>query len=91
MPHMHERGHKLRMRVQTDAASAMRCAVDVQRWDFHWQRMYFYEQPWELGADSRIEVTCDYDTSTAQTPVMPGWGTGNEMCLTTLFLTVPAR
>jgi Copper type II ascorbate-dependent monooxygenase, C-terminal domain len=91
MPHMHERGHKLRMRVQTDAASAMSCAVDVQRWDFHWQRMYFYEQPWQLNADSQIEISCDYDTRTAQTPVTPGWGTGNEMCLATLFFTVPAR
>jgi hypothetical protein len=36
-------------------------------------------------------VTCDYDTASAQAPVLPGWGTGNEMCLTTLFLTVPKR
>jgi hypothetical protein len=91
MPHMHQLGRKLQMRVQPDAASARTCAVDVQRWDFHWQRMYFYEQPWQLSADSQFEITCDFDTTTAQTPVMPGWGTSNEMCLTTLFFTVPAR
>jgi hypothetical protein len=91
MPHMHELGHKLQLRVQTDAAATTRCAVDVQRWDFHWQRMYFYQQPWQLNGDSRLEITCDYDTSSVQRPVLPGWGTGNEMCLTTLFLTVPAR
>jgi hypothetical protein len=65
--------------------------VDVQSWDFHWQRMYFYEKPWELNADSQFEITCDYDTSSAQEPVTPGWGTNNEMCLATLFFTVPAR
>lgn len=91
MPHMHQLGHKLQMRVQSDAASAMTCAVDVQRWDFHWQRMYFYQQPWQLNADSQFEITCDFDTRPAQMPVMPGWGTSNEMCLTTLFFTVPAR
>jgi len=35
-------------------------------------------------------VTCDYDTSSVDAPVRPGWGTGNEMCLATLFFTVPA-
>jgi mono/diheme cytochrome c family protein len=91
MPHMHQLGHKLQMRVKSDAASAMTCAVDVQSWDFHWQRMYFYEQPWQLHGDSQIEISCDYDTRSVQMPVMPGWGTNNEMCLTTLFFTVPAR
>jgi hypothetical protein len=91
MPHMHQLGHKLQMRVKSDAASAMTCAVDVQSWDFHWQRMYFYEQPWQLSKDSQLEISCDYDTRSAQMPVLPGWGTSNEMCLTTLFFTVPVR
>lgn len=91
MPHMHERGRKFQMRVQSNAASDPTCAVDVQDWDFHWQRMYFYEQPWELNADSQFEITCDYDTSSADAPVTPGWGTNNEMCLATLFFTVPER
>lgn len=91
MPHMHERGHKLQMRLNTKAAAEMQCGVDVQSWDFHWQRMYFYEQPWKLNESAELEVTCDFDTSTAPGPVLPGWGTSNEMCLTTLFFTVPAR
>jgi hypothetical protein len=91
MPHMHERGHKFQMRVQSNAASDLTCAMDVQSWDIHWQRMYFYEKPWELDADSQFEITCDYDTSGDQEPVTPGWGTNNEMCLATLFFTVPER
>jgi hypothetical protein len=90
MPHMHERGHKYQMRLKSSASAAMQCAADVQRWDFHWQRMYFYEKPWTLTADSEFEVTCDFDTSDATSPVTPGWGTRNEMCLATLYLTVPA-
>jgi hypothetical protein len=91
MPHMHERGHKLQMRLKSGASSEMQCGVDVQSWDFHWQRMYFYQQPWLLGEDAELQVTCDFDTSTARSPVLPGWGTQNEMCLTTLFFTVPVR
>jgi hypothetical protein len=61
----------------------------VQHWDFHWQRMYFYQEPLTVTQDSRISVTCDYDTSDVKTPVKPGWGTRNEMCLATLYFTVP--
>ncbi len=89
MPHMHQLGHKYRMTIaQGDAEET--CAADVQRWDFHWQRLYFYEQPIPLTADTRIGVTCDYDTTSRKEPVLPGWGTQNEMCLATLYLTVPA-
>ena len=91
MPHMHERGQKYQMRVKTSAAAPAQCAADVQSWDFHWQRMYFYQTPWQLSADAEVEVTCDYDTSSDTVPVTPGWGTRNEMCLATLYLTVPAK
>lgn len=89
MPHMHERGRKYQMRVKKSTDSPMECGVDVKRWDFHWQRMYFYQEPWTVSPASEIEVTCDFDTSDATTPVMPGWGTRNEMCLATLYLTFP--
>jgi hypothetical protein len=87
MPHMHQLGHTYRMTVhQGDQPS---CAAEVASWDFHWQRLYFYDEPYPLTNATSIEVTCDYDTSTRTEPVMPGWGTQNEMCLATLYLTVP--
>jgi hypothetical protein len=52
--------------------------------------MYFYAEPMIIKPDTRLSVTCDYDTSSVQVPVKPGWGTRNEMCLATLFFTVPA-
>jgi hypothetical protein len=88
MPHMHELGHKYRMTIAQGAAEAS-CAADVQQWDFHWQRLYFYQQPIALTPDTTIAVTCDFDTSSRTKPVLPGWGTQNEMCLATLYLTVP--
>lgn len=83
-PHMHERGRKMRMdRVRGDESS---CAVLVPEWDFHWQGMYFYEQPLVVDAEDTLHVTCTYDTRDATEPVLPGWGTRNEMCLMGLFL-----
>jgi hypothetical protein len=72
-----------------NAGESPECAVDVQNWDFHWQRMYFYETLRTITADSTISVACDYDTSAVSNPVLPGRGTSNEMCLATLYLTVP--
>lgn len=89
MPHMHQRGTKYQLRIKSADAQPMTCAADVQRWDFHWQRMYFYQQPWPIGAGAEFELTCEFDTSDATSPVLPGWGTRNEMCLATLYFTVP--
>jgi hypothetical protein len=89
MPHMHELGHRFDMHLTRDGER--RCVASIEEWDFHWQRMYFYEQPLALDASSSIEVTCDYDTRSVDEPVLPGWGTRNEMCLANMFLTVPIR
>ena len=87
MPHMHQLGRKYQLQVATPAVST--CAADVQNWDFHWQRMYFYDQPRTLDRNTTFKVTCDYDTTSVSEPVLPGWGTSNEMCLATLYLTAP--
>jgi hypothetical protein len=90
MPHMHERGVRKQMRLGPDGGP-MACAANVDRWDFNWQKFYFYEgTPPRLEANSRLEVTCEYDTSKDSAPVMPGWGTRNEMCSALLMVTLPS-
>lgn len=89
MPHMHQRGRSYRLNFGNNDTPG--CAMDVPAWDFHWQRMYFYAQPLAVDANSRIQVTCDYDTSADTEPVLPGWGTRNEMCLATMYFTIPAE
>ena len=64
--------------------------AEVPRWDFAWQLYYFYEEPVPFASGDRLRVTCDYDTRAATEPVLPGWGTYNEMCLLGLFLVPPA-
>jgi hypothetical protein len=88
-PHMHERGVNLELRVGA-ADTPKVCAARIDRWNFHWQRLYFYKGPPRvLTAASEIEVTCTYDTSKDTAPVLPGWGTRNEMCLPLLMLKLP--
>ncbi len=88
MPHMHERGVKQRMSIGRDGGP-LACQANVDRWDFNWQKFYFYEKPIALTGDSRFEVSCEYDTSKDTEPVLPGWGTRNEMCAVIMVLALP--
>ena len=87
-PHMHGYGRKFDMAVHQDDGS-VDCGAQMDRWDFDWQQLYFYADPITITADSRMEVTCDYDTTAATDPVLPGWGTTNEMCLADLYVVLP--
>ncbi len=85
-PHMHERGRTLRIeRIRGGETS---CLADVGRWDFDWQLMYFYRQPVDLRVGDRVRVTCTYNTEGLTEPVLPGWGTRNEMCLAGLYISL---
>ena len=88
MPHMHGLGRRYEFDLQ-NGTPASGCAARIDDWNFHWQRMYFYQTPYRLTPDSEIQVTCDYDTRSVSEPVSPGWGTENEMCLATLYVTIP--
>jgi Copper type II ascorbate-dependent monooxygenase, C-terminal domain len=88
MPHMHERGVRKQIRLTSEGAPET-CAADVPRWDFHWQKMYFYKTAPRLDPQTVVELECEYDTSKDTTPITPGWGTRNEMCTAILMLALP--
>jgi hypothetical protein len=87
-PHMHELGRRFRMEF-VDKAGEAQCAAEITDWSFGWQLFYFYEQPIEITRDTRMRVTCDYDTRGRTEPTMPGLGTQNEMCMGGLYLVFP--
>jgi hypothetical protein len=92
MPHMHERGTKYEMRIGPGAGAEKKCVAKVDRWNFHWQRLYFYQgTPTRLTPDSELTLGCEYDTTGATTPILPGWGTRNEMCSAILLLALPGQ
>lgn len=87
LPHMHQRGR--RMTIDFDVAgSGEVCGADVDRYDFDWQRAYFLEEPLHMSLSDSIRVTCDWDTRGDTDPVLPGFGTSDEMCLVGLFVVV---
>jgi hypothetical protein len=86
-PHMHTRGQ--RWTFELGSAGNLECQGRVNRWDFNWQSMYTYTVPPEVRGDSVMRVTCEYDTRGESEPVLPGWGTRNEMCLATMLLALP--
>jgi copper type II ascorbate-dependent monooxygenase-like protein len=87
MPHMHQRGRKYTFEL--GKGDALECQGHVDAWDFHWQRLYMYREPLTLNADTQLRVSCDYDTSHDTQPVLPGWGTRNEMCAAIMMLAYP--
>jgi hypothetical protein len=88
LPHMHQRGRKYTFEI--DNGSGYECQGHIDHWDFNWQRHYDYASAVPFNADTRVRVTCDFDTSDTTEPVSPGWGTRNEMCLATLMVALPA-
>jgi hypothetical protein len=90
MPHMHERGRSMQLKIGRADGDPSSCIADVPRWDFHWQKLYFYRDNLpRLDANSTLEATCEYDTSKDSAPIVPGWGTRNEMCAAIMMVTLP--
>jgi hypothetical protein len=85
MPIMQRIGRKYHLGVDET------CGIDLQRWTTTWQGAYFHEEPIPVTPNTTIDVTCDFDTSTKQDPVSPGWGVRNAMCLAALYITSPAN
>lgn len=82
-PHMHTLGRSLTIRHPAGDA----CVIDVPRYAFHWQLLYFYERPIDLPADPELEITCRFDTRTRTEVTRWGEGTLDEMCVAGLLVT----
>jgi hypothetical protein len=88
LPHMHELGRTLRLELESSGDST--CLVDVDRWNFHWQNTWWYEEPLAFGGVQGLSIRCGYDTRSRSEVVTWGEGTKDEMCLTYMFVTSPA-
>jgi hypothetical protein len=81
IPHMHTLGRRIVLQREADTL------IDIPAWDFHWQQMYFYEEPVKFKSGrSRLQLTCVWDNLTQRT-VRWGEGTEDEMCLAYLYVT----
>jgi len=85
-PHMHLRGRTMKLEVVREQGTE--CLADVPAWDFNWQQLFFYERSVYLFTHDTLRLTCTFDTSGDSDPVSWGDGTGDEMCLIGLFVTL---
>jgi len=91
-PHMHLLGRK-----QTVSVDDGPLLLEIPRWDFNWQLPYAFQTPYELRPQDTLQITCEFDNSVNNQPIVDGqrqpphdvrWGEGttDEMCLNFLYV-----
>ncbi|MDI3288432.1 hypothetical protein [Polyangium sp. 15x6] len=89
MPHMHVIGRTQRTFLKR--ADGEECLTDVDRWNFHWQDLWWYETPIDVAPGSTFGISCDFDTRGRTTPTTWGEGTNDEMCTNILYATLSGK
>ena len=100
-PHMHTLGTRIQAELRHLDGST-ECLVEVPDWDFDWQQFYLYPDDDYVTskAGDSIRLTCVYDNSPGNQPVVNGeqqrprvvrWGdsTSDEMCLNYILTRAP--
>lgn len=100
MGHMHQLGTSLKLELAYPDRTE--CVLDLPKWDFAWQMSYtFPPEHWAMvGTDADLVLTCGYDNSAANQPIINGvqleprdvtWGEGtrDEMCLAYVQVQAP--
>ena len=82
--HMHKLGRTANLTIEHKSGDD-ECLLDIQDWDFDWQRTYVFEEPKTLYTGDTLTVRCTWDNPTDE-DVNWGEGTADEMCLGTLLV-----
>lgn len=89
--HMHLRGRDISITIDPGTPK-QQTLLHIPAWDFHWQDVYYLVHPVAVGPGDTIRVSCTFDNSKADQPVIGtkqlapryvlwGEGTTDEMCL----------
>ena len=89
--HMHQLGSGGRIDL-IRADGTEQCLLDIRNYEFYWQTGYLLKESVIVHPGDRIKVTCEWDNSAGNQPVVNGrrleprdvaWGEGtrDEMCL----------
>lgn len=95
--HMHQLGTGGTEEIRR-ADGATECLLEVDDWDFSWQRGFLFDQPKRLSRGDTLYLECHWDNTAAnqgtingvkQDPVDVNWGEGtqDEMCLGVFYVT----
>jgi mono/diheme cytochrome c family protein len=86
LPHMHLHGTQIKLSVER-AAGGSNCAIDIPRWNFHWQGFYYYKQPMQVFGGDVAHLACSFDNTAGTAPLTWGEKTSDEMCLAFVYAT----
>ncbi len=97
--HMHNLGKTARTTLRR-ADGTEQVIIDIRDWDFNWQSNYDLAEELLVQPGDWFELTCSWDNSAENQVIVDGvqqaprdvdWGdgTGDEMCLTNLYVTKP--
>lgn len=84
VPHMHSLGKA--MQLDRGSGEEWACTGNFDHWNFYRQRFFELEKPLELGAGTRLRVSCAYDTESRGEPVRMGDGIEEEECAAALLV-----
>jgi hypothetical protein len=84
LPHMHRRGRAMKIEFEVNGQTL--CGADVDRYDYDWPDVYFFETPLEMSINDTVKVVCSWDTSRDTEPVNAGFASHQEMCLLGLYV-----
>ncbi len=95
--HLHQLGQAASLKIFRKDGSTT-CAVDIPKWDFHWQLAYTLKTPIVINPGDTLSVSCTFDNSAENQPVVNGvkqiskarnWGarTEDEMCVAGIYVT----
>jgi len=97
MPHLHKLGREFEVTLER-ANGDHETLVIIDEWNFDWQREYVFAEPVIAYRGDRLRVTCTWDNSAENQPVIGGErlepqdvifgeGTYDEMCVAALYIT----
>jgi len=85
--HMHRFGTSARMSVKrADGSEA--CLLEIDEWDFDWQRTYRFTDVVLAEEGDTLSLSCTWENTT-DSDIDWGDGTGDEMCLSTMLMSLP--
>jgi hypothetical protein len=95
-PHAHYLATDMKVNARLPDGSVIPL-IWIKDWDFNWQGAYFYEKPFTLPKDTRIDLEYTFDNSEnnprnpARPPVRVRWGeqTTDEMALAFIGISLP--
>ena len=84
--HMHTRGKTANFKIDHPDGSET-CLVNIDKWDFDWQRSYAFTEVEQVRQGDTLSLTCTWDNMTNQ-DLDWGDGTVDEMCLSTMLVSL---